>query len=313
LKKGTLIYNPIAGRRPAKREREIRNAAAALRDAGLQIELLPTERPAMALELARTAAANGVDLILACGGDGTINEVINGLTSSRVPLAILPGGTANILARDLGLPLDPVRAAQQLSRWTPRRIPLGKATWRLDGASTNGSPGQNHQATRYFVTVAGIGYDAHVVYKLSLAMKLSLGVTGYIVEALRQAFRYPFQSFSCRVDDGPDRIATFAAAQRAGNYGGWLHLTPDSRFSDDRFSLCLFGSRNRARYFLYAALVLAQQHFNLSDVELVKARKLCCAAQDAGETIRFELDGELVGTLPATFEIERDALTLLVP
>jgi diacylglycerol kinase family enzyme len=133
------------------------------------------------------------------------------------------------------------------------------------------------------------------------------------VEAVRQAFRYPFQGFSCRTDDGPDRIATFAAAQRAGNYGGWLQLTPDARFFDDRFTLCLFKSHRRARYFFYAALVLARQHLLLGDVELVKARKLECAAQVADETIRFELDGELVGVLPATFEIVPDALTLLVP
>jgi diacylglycerol kinase family enzyme len=115
------------------------------------------------------------------------------------------------------------------------------------------------------------------------------------------------------MDGGPDRIATFAALQRARNYGGWLHLTPDARFFDERFILCLFKSHNRARYFLYAGLVLARQHFHLGDVELVETRKLCCAAQVAGEAIRFELDGELVGTLPATFEIVPDALTLLVP
>jgi diacylglycerol kinase family enzyme len=250
---------------------------------------------------------------LVCGGDGTINEVINGLAGSQVALGLLPGGTANILARDMGLPLNPVRAATELSRWSPRRIPLGKASWCIEKASINGAPAEKEQAIRYFMTVAGIGYDAHVVYKLSPEMKLSWGVSGYIMEALRQVFRYPFQGFCCRTDGGPDRIATFAAVQRAGNYGGWLHLTPDARFFDDRFTLCLFKSHNRARYFLYAGLVLARQHFHLGDVELVETRKLCCAARVAGETIRFELDGELVGTLPATFEIVPDALTVLVP
>jgi len=313
LRKGTLIYNPIAGRRPAKRRREIRDAAAVLRGAGLEIELAPTERSAMAHELAHTAATNGADLILVCGGDGTLNEAINGLAGSRVPVGLLPGGTANMLAREVGLPLDPVRAAAELERWSPRRIPLGKATWSTNGTSTDGVPAQKEQATRYFMSVAGIGYDAQVVYKLSLPMKLWWGVTGYIMEAVRQAFRYPFPGFSCRTDHGPERIATFAAAQRAGNYGGWLHLAPEARFLDDRFTLCLFKSHNRARYFLYAALVLAGRHLHLDDVELVRTRKLDCAAQDAGEPIRFELDGELVGTLPATFEIVPDALTLLVP
>ena len=279
----------------------------------MELELSPTAEPGAASELAKQAARQDKDVVLVCGGDGTINEAVNGLAGSQVSLGLLPGGTANILAREMGLPLDPVRAAAEFARWSPRRIPLGKATWGAEGASTNANPAQNGPATRYFVTVAGIGYDAYVVYKLSLQMKLSWGVAGYIMEALRQAFRYPFQGFSCRTDDGPDQIATFAAAQRAGNYGGWLHLTPDARFFDDRFNLCLFKSANRARYFLYAALVLARKHFLLGDVELVEARKLCCAAQVAGETIRFELDGELVGTLPATFEIVPDALTLLVP
>ena len=287
--------------------------AEILRKAGMELEVSPTSGPGQRRSSQRKQQNKDTDVVLVCGGDGTINEVINGLAGSQVPLGLLPGGTANMLAREVGLPLNPVRAAAELSRWSPRRIPLGKATWWPERASINGAPAQKEQATRYFVSVAGIGYDAHVVYKLSLEMKLSWGVAGYIMEALRQAFRYPFQSFSCRTDDGPDRIATFAAAQRAGNYGGWLHLTPDARFFDDRFNLCLFKSHNRARYFLYAALVLARQHFLLGDVELVEARKLDCAAQVAGETIRFELDGELVGTLPATFEIVPDALALLVP
>ena len=287
--------------------------AEILRKVGIEVEVSPTAGPGAASELAKEAAKKGVDIVLVCGGDGTINEVINGLAGSRVSLGLLPGGIANILARDMGLPLNPVRAATELSRWLPRRIPLGKATWCTEKASINISPAEKEQAIRYFMTVAGIGFDAHVVYRLSPEMKMSWGVTGYIVEALRQAFHYPFQSFSCRMDGGPDRIATFAAVQRARNYGGWLHLTPGARFFDDRFTLCLFKSQNRARYFLYAGLVLARQHFQLGDVELVETRKLCCAAQVAGEAIRFELDGELVGMLPATFEIVPDALTLLVP
>jgi YegS/Rv2252/BmrU family lipid kinase len=287
--------------------------AEILRKAGMELEVSPSSGPGAAWELAREAARKDTGTVLVCGGDGTINEVINGLAGSQVSLGLLPGGTANMLAREVGLPLDPVRAAAELSRWSPRRIPLGKATWWPETASINGVPAQKEQLTRYFMSVAGIGYDAHVVYKLSLEMKFSWGVVGYIMEALWQAFRYPFPGFSCRTDDGPDRIATFAAAQRARNYGGWLHLTPDARFFDDRFTLCLFKSHNRARYFLYSALVLARKHFHLGDVELVEARKLDCAAQVGGETIRFELDGEVVGALPATFEIVPDALTLLVP
>jgi YegS/Rv2252/BmrU family lipid kinase len=287
--------------------------AEILRKAGVEVEVSPTPAPGAASELAKEAASKGVDIVLVCGGDGTVNEVLNGLAGSQVPLGLLPGGTANILAREVGLPLNPVRAAAEFPQWAPRRIPLGKATWCTEKAPINGAPAQKEQTARYFISVAGIGFDAYVVHKLSLEMKLSWGVVGYIVEALRQAFRYPFQSFSCRTDSGPDRMATFAVLQRARNYGGWLHLTPDARFFDDRFTLCLFKSRNRARYFFYAGMVLARQHSHLGDVEFLETRKIGCAVQVGGEVIRFELDGELVGTLPATFKIVPDALTLLVP
>ncbi len=100
-----------------------------LRQAGLNVELAPTAGPAMAHDLARNAVAKGADVVFACGGDGTINEVVNGLAMSNVPLGILPGGTANIVARELRLPLSPVRAAHQFRNWTPRRIALGHARW----------------------------------------------------------------------------------------------------------------------------------------------------------------------------------------
>jgi diacylglycerol kinase (ATP) len=161
--------------------------------------------------------------------------------------------------------------------------------------------------------VAGIGFDAHVVKELSPKNKLVWGVAGYIMEAVRQVFLYPFKGFSCRAGDGTEYVATFAALQRARNYGGWLHLTPGARFFDRRFTLCLFKSHKRARYFLYAAAVLARQHLRLRDVNLVETCKVSCTARDTGEAIHFELDGELGGTLPATFEIVSDALTVLVP
>ena len=112
LKNATLIYNPIAGRHPGRREREIRRVADVLQNAGVALKLAPTSAPGTARDLAQTAANQGDDLLLVCGGDGTINEVINGMTPGNITLGILPGGTANMIAKELGLPHDPVRAAQ---------------------------------------------------------------------------------------------------------------------------------------------------------------------------------------------------------
>jgi YegS/Rv2252/BmrU family lipid kinase len=312
LNKAILIYNPIAGRRPAKREREIRQASSVLQEAGIAAELAPTTRPAMAQDLARAAAASGVDLVLVCGGDGTINEVINGLAPSRIPLGILPGGTANILARELRLPQSVVGAARQLSRWSSRRIALGRARWGGPPSPEESSNPAADASCRYYASVAGIGFDAHVVYELSAQLKADFGVAGYVMEAFRQLLRYPFPRFSCRLD-GLERQSTFAVVHRTQLYAGWLHLAPSADLFAPRFTVCSFSSGNRGRYLVYALAVLVRQHLRLHGVQLDQGAQVVCAAGDPAATVRFELDGELAGSLPVTFDIVPDALTLLVP
>ena len=325
LKKGTIIYNPVAGGRPAGRVREVRKAAGVLRRLGLEIEMAPTLGPDMAHELARAAVESGADVVLACGGDGTINEVINGLAGSEVPLGILPGGTANILARELRIPLTPVRAARQFLRWMPHRIALGRARWceppvappagqpaRDGGLAAPLLPPSPQNRERYYTCVAGVGYDAHVVYKLSPWLKLRMGVAGYVLEAIRQLLHYSFPEFSLRLN-GHERQGTFAVIHRTRLYAGWLHLAPTAGLHQPIFAVCSFPSRSRLRYLVYAAAVLARQHLRLRGVTLDQGTKVVCAPVDAPETIRFELDGELAGVLPATFEIVPDALTLLGP
>jgi len=312
LRKGILIYNPVAGRRPARREREVREAARVLRQAGVEIDLAPTARPAMAHELAQAAVANGADVVLACGGDGTINEVINGLAPSSIPFGILPGGTANIVARELRLPLNPVRAARELPHWMPRRIALGRARWQEAAAepAVGGLP--TNTRCRFYISVAGIGYDAHIVYKLSAWLKTNLGVAGYVLEAFRQLLFYPFPRFTCRLD-GQERQGTFAVVHRTRLYAGWLHLAPSAGLFQPRFAVCSFPSRSRLRYLHYALAVLARRHLRLRGVSLDQCTEVLCTPSEASTSIRFELDGELAGVIPATYEIVPDALTLLVP
>ena len=310
LRKGTLIYNPVAGRHPARREREVRLAAAALQKAGVRIELASTTGPGSARELAQAAVGCGADVVFACGGDGTINEVANGLAGTPIPLGILPAGTANIVARELRLPLHPVRAARQFAAWAPRRIALGRARW-AEGQGPNGGPAPEARC-RYYVSVAGIGYDAHIVYKLSAWLKVKLGVAGYVLEAFRQLVSYPFPRFSCQ-HCGRQRQGTFTVVHRTRLYAGWLHLAPTAGLFQPRFSVCTFPSRSRLRYLLYAAAVLARRHLRLHDVSLDNCTEVVCAPVDAGATIHFELDGELAGVLPASFEIVPDALTILTP
>ena len=304
MRDAVLIYNPVAGRHPARREKEIQQAAAVLRQNGIAARLRRTSGPGSARQLACAAVREGTDLVIVCGGDGTVNEVVNGVAPGQAALGILPGGTANIVAKELGLPHDPVRAASQLSRWQPRRVALGSAVWAY------GEP-TAVKDQRFFLSVAGIGFDAYIVYKLSVAFKISLGVVAYCWEAARQALRYGFPAFLCQAD-GQQRRATFAVVHRTQLYAGWFLLAPTANIFEPRFTLCLFKSLRRERFFLYAAAAIVRQHLRLRDVELVGARTIVCTSEGQGP-IHFELDGELVGRLPATFEVVPDALTLLVP
>ena len=309
MKTAVLIYNPVAGRHPLRREREVREAASVLRKDGMEVRLEPTTGPGMAQSLARTAVGRGTELVLVCGGDGTVNEVMNGVALSGATLGVLPGGTANIIAKELRLPHHPVRAARALPQWKPRSVALGQAVWH-GRTKTSGDPGEPQQ--RFFAGVAGIGFDAYVVHKLAWDFKMSWGVMAYAIEAVRQATRYPFPSFACQTEGGVRR-ATFAVIHRAGHYAGWLPLAPTARLFKPNFSACFFKSESRARYYLYAAAVVLRQHLRLRDVELIEGCKFVCSPEKPGQPIFFELDGELAGEIPATFEIVPDALTLLVP
>lgn len=308
LKTATLIFNPVAGRRPARRRRQIVAAQAALEASGLAVTVVQTLGPGGGQAAAREAVERGERFVLVCGGDGTINEVLNGLIPGQAALGILPGGTANIIARELGLPLDPVCAARRIPFWSARSVAVGRVTWPAGGMAAHSYPVQQ----RYFLSVAGVGFDAHVVYKLSSAFKNALGVVAYGIEAVRQAIKYTFPTFSCRFDRR-EIIGGFAVVHRTSRYAGWLHLAPGARFFDSKLRLSVFKSRDWKRYFLYAGAVILRQHLRLSDVEMVETEKILCLADQYETPIRFELDGELGGELPATFEAIPDALSLLVP
>ncbi|HEY6292726.1 MAG TPA: diacylglycerol kinase family protein [Terriglobia bacterium] len=325
MTRATLIYNPVAGRNPARRQAEICAAAYVLRQSGFTLDVRTTTGPGSARHLAWSAGREGADALIVCGGDGTINDAVNGLAPGACPLAILPGGTANIAAKDLGLPHNPVAAARELKGARPRRIALGRVTWR---------PTENHPPTstatsrflseepngalppsqdfRYFLSVAGVGFDAYIIQRLGWDLKREFGVAAYVWEALRQVWRYGFPRFVCR--RGPNEWrGAMAVFQRTERYAGWLHLAPGASLLNHGMRLVLFESCRPRRYFFYAAAVGLRRHLQLHDLRMVESWPLVCSAEDSSRHIYVQLDGELAGELPATFDLVPDALTLLLP
>jgi diacylglycerol kinase (ATP) len=302
LKNAVLISNPLAGIKDGRRSHQIHAAATILRKSGIETAITFTSHPGDGERLARTAVEKGCGLVIVCGGDGTINEVVNGIAPAQIPLAILPGGTANIVAKELGLPGRIVKAARQLPSWEPCRVSLGRAMWEESDSLQQ----------RYFLAVAGIGFDAHIISQLNLPMKHRVGVLAYGWEAVRQTWRYGFPRFQCDVN-GSTASATFVVVQRSSRYAGWLHLAQAQSLRASDFSLCTFKSSDRTRYFQYALAVLTRTHHRLRDVSLFRGSSVRCISENPEEVIYFEVDGERAGRLPVTFEVVADALTLLAP
>ena len=292
--KAVLIYNPEAGRRRRLRPQQLQTARDEMERAGIELAILETVRPGDGSKLAREAIQAGAGLIVVCGGDGTINDVVCGMAHSHVPLAVLPGGTANVMARELGLPLDIGAAARAIPTSTPRRLALGCA------------------GTRYFLLMAGVGFDAHVVRKVTLRWKKLFGMASYVIESVRQALFEPLSPFMLSVD-GRRHQVTFACISRSQHYGPIRMVREADLFSDQFYVYC-FHCENRLRYFLYALAVLAARPTQLPDFSRFPARKIHCEQiASNGNKVFLQVDGELAGQLPCTFEIVPDALTLLVP
>ncbi len=292
FRNAALIYNPLSGRLRWKRQRDLDRATHLLDAYGIRIVRIPTTGAGSATALAREQVAAGRDLIIACGGDGTVNEVVNGMAGSRVPLALLPAGTGNVLAKELGLPWDIWRAAEYIPAGEVRRIALGRA------------------GERYFICMAGVGVDANIVYRLSVQTKLSLGMLAYWIESFRQLLEYEFPLFSVRVE-GQSFQAALLVVSRTKNYGGPVQLTRRADLFSDEFEVCLFQRRNRFLYLLYFLALQMGLLERFRDVRFLRTRRV--EAQPGEQRIQVQVDGELAGALPMDFVIVPEALSLLVP
>src|ERR1700723_2000499 len=222
-----LIHNPNAGSGGNARRRLIDETRQFLSENGILSELAETTGPGHATEIAQKATRDGRELVIACGGDGTLNEVVNGLATAqnghRVPLALLPGGTANILAKELNLPWDIPGAAKKLIHGEVRDIALGLAT-----------PVNEPEKKRWFLSVAGAGPDGMIVYAVDLDLKARVGILAYWWQGAREVLRYKFPHFRV-VAQGQSIDASLVIVGRTKNYGGPFKITTEADLFEDKF------------------------------------------------------------------------------
>lgn len=290
-----VIYNPYAGRL-SRRAHLLQRTIEQLEQQGVKSRLLPTTGPNTAAGLAQEEISKGAGLVIAAGGDGTINEVANGMVGSNVPLAILPGGTANVLAHEIRMKASILTTADSLRALVPCRIALG----RLRG------PGYD----RCFLAMAGAGLDAQIVYDLNLDLKAAMGKLAYYVSGFSHVFQ-TIPQFNVEIE-GKTRRCGFALVSRVRNYGGDLEIARGASLLRDDFEVVLFEGEKAFGYLRYLAAVALGRADKLKGVTVLRAKKVVCdCASD--NRIQSQIDGELVCRLPIAIEIVPDALTLLVP
>ena len=291
LKRVTIIYNPRSGRR-RNRLSQIDQARHRLNAYQIETECMMTQGPGHATELAQAAIAGGADLIIVKGGDGTLNETLQALVGSEIPLAIWPSGTANVLAQVLEIPRQFDQVMRVITSGQPKPITVGQA---------NG---------RYFFLMAGIGLDASIVQHLNPRLKRIGGVLAFWVSGLKHLTSWKAPVFTLRVN-GDEFQATFAALTKSPKYGGGLHITPDARLDTEWLDVCAVTTRSAWRYLtVHLPLGFVGQHIRQKGVIYVKSRE---ARAESSDEVWVQVDGELLGRLPMTFRSIPRAVRVMVP
>jgi diacylglycerol kinase (ATP) len=275
-------------------------ATGALGRAGIAPRLMPTDAAGHATELAQAAVAEGADLVIVLGGDGTINEVVNGLVHSGVPLGVLPGGTANVLATELGLGSRLEKAAARLAQSVARPVALGKIT---SGSADAGGPA----LTRYFLMMCGAGFDARVVFEVDHRFKAVAGKLAYYWAGLSQ-ITHSVEPIDVRLNGSGSQRCGFALISRVRNYGGDLEIAKGASLLRDAFEIVTFEGTNPLRYAWYMLGVVFGQLKSMRGV-----RVLSSGSAEVLSNTHVQFDGEYLGRQPVLIEIVPGALNLLVP
>lgn len=295
-----LIVNPTAG--GGRRVPQLDEARRIFRTAGIETELLNTTAAGEATRMARRAVQESRDLVIVCGGDGTVNEVVNGLALSHLPMAVLPAGTANVLAKELSLPWNLPRAAERIAKAPYRRIALGLAI-----------PERSSGEPRYFLSVAGAGADGALVSAVRPEVKLKAGILAYWQEGFRQLTRYDFPLFRTQMaGNGMGIDASLVIVGRTKHYGGPFKITTGADLLRPEFELVFVTTRSAWRYIAYLPLIWLGKLRGARYVRFFKSNSLTCATS-SGSQVHIQVDGEPAGRLPVEFRIVPDALTLAIP
>jgi diacylglycerol kinase (ATP) len=287
------IFNPTSG--GGRNKRDLPLITGSLRGLGFVVDELPTERAGHATALAADAVERGFEVVCAIGGDGTVNEVINGIAGSGVTFAIIPTGTVNVLAMELGIPLDPPDACALAAAGHTIDIDLGIA------------------GERYFALMAGAGLDAAVIAGMNPLMKKALREAAFAVQGVATALTGDFPLIRVEADerciDG-----YFVVAGNSANYGGAFGITPTADMRDGLLDVCVMTDKSFLNMSYYWLSALVNTHLRSPRVEYFRATamRMSLAPGESGEVL-VQTDGEIAGRLPLDCHVVPRALNVITP
>ena len=283
-----IIHNPVSGRRRAALLEQVLER---LRLAGCTVALCRTGKRGDAERLAAAAAPDLYDAVAVAGGDGTINEVLNGMARSPLPLGLIPMGTANVLAAELGLPQSAEGIARTLLEGRRRHIDLGLASGRR------------------FAMMAGVGFDAHVVGGIDPRIKRAVGKGAYVWQSLVEIVRYRPQHYLLTLD-GIGHAAASAVFANGHYYAGRFTCAPAASLTDACLHVCLFKSRGRLSVVRYSLALLLGSLHRRRDIEIVLATRIGIEGH-RGDPVHG--DGDIIGGLPLEIGMDPRGIEVIVP
>lgn len=284
-----LIANPAAG---SGRTKTINRVKEYLELKGATVELYLTGKKGDAVLAAREAAMAGFDTVAAMGGDGTLNEVVNGLVGSSVKMGVIPLGTVNVFALETGIPTDPIKACDVILNGTPIKISLGRVN------------------DRYFLLMAGIGFDAYVVYGVSLRLKRFSGRISYIVKGVTSLLTFSSPLLEVKLDNGMRTEGYGVVVGNGKYYGGRMSVTPKADLTKGALDICIFKGKGIFNLLRYAWGVMRGSHLAYPDVVYYTVKELKVESRVKSH---IQADGDIVGSLPAVLSVIKDGLRVIVP
>ncbi len=288
-----LINNPVAKK---SSQNKIRQACDIFMSGGFSVKVLITKQKGDAENFARDSLKEKPTMIVAAGGDGTVNEIANGIAGSEIPLAILPLGTTNVLAKEIGIPENVKNSVHIAMQKSFRKISLGKIT-------LTDSP----FIKRYFILMAGIGYDGETVYNINQNIKKITGKGAYIFSGIKTLFKWNQKELKFLIND-KNYLAYSAIIGKASKYAGNFHVTPDVKLTEPFFQIALFKGNSKLDMFRYITGIITGNLLKMKDVEFIKTKDITIDG-----SAHIQIDGDYFGKTPAKIEIEKDALRLIYP